>query len=156
VTTRIARRPMPRAQFLSPFEPDAGFENRLQKFFDDMFIPTEAVGVMPAVDIAETPMEYTAVLELPGLEQKDIEVTFEKGALNIKGEKRDEREIKDPEKRYHVWERSYGAFQRSFTFPGKVDEAMIVAEMKNGVLTIRLPKTAEETMKSHKIEIAVK
>lgn len=156
MTTRIARRPMQRGPFLSPFEPDLGFENRLQKFFDDMFTPTEAVGVMPAVDIAETPMEYTAVLELPGLEQKDIEVTFEKGALNIKGEKRDERETKDPEKRYHVWERSYGAFQRSFTFPGKVDEAKIAAEMKNGVLTIHLPKTAEETPKSHKIDIAVK
>lgn len=156
MTTRIARRPVGRAPFLAPFEPEAGFENRLQKFFDDMFTPTEAVGVMPAVDIVETPKEYTAVLELPGLEQKDVEVTFEKGALNIKGEKRDERETKDPEKRFHVWERSYGAFQRSFTFPGKVDEAKIAAEMKNGVLTIHMPKTAEEVEKSHKIDIAVK
>lgn len=90
------------------------------------------------------------------LEQKDTELGFENGVLTVKGEKRDERETSEPDKRYHVCERTYGAFQRSFTFPAMIDQAKIAAELKEGVLTIHLPKTAEEKAKTRKIDIAVK
>jgi len=156
MSTNLTRRSLRRSPFLPALEPGDGIENRLRRFFDDAFMSPEALGVVPAVDVSETPQEYTCLLELPGLKQKDIELDFENGVLTIKGEKRDERETSDPEKRFHVWERSYGSFQRSFTFADKVDQAKIMAELKDGVLTIHLPKTAEEKAKTHKIEIAVK
>jgi HSP20 family protein len=146
-----------RLPWVTPFEPNGeNFENRLRRFFDGAFMSSETLGVMPAVEVSETPQEYTCVIELPGLQQKDVEIGFENGALSIKGEKRDERESAPADKRYHVWERTYGAFQRSFTFPARVDEAKIAAVMNNGVLTVTLPKTAEEKAKSRKIEIEVK
>jgi HSP20 family protein len=146
-----------RFPFPSPFEPNGDLEKRMERFFDDtMMTPTEPLGIMPPVEIAETPVEYTAAIELPGLTRKDIELAFENGMLTVRGEKRDEREMKDPAKRFHVWERSYGSFKRAFTFPGKVNEAEIKAEMKDGILTIHLPKTAEEAARTRKIEIEAK
>lgn len=156
----ITRRPARRLPFL-PFFDRAGedFEAPMRRLFDSMFTPdfgVEPVGMLPAVEIAETPEEFTCTLELPGLKEKDVTVSFEKGVLMIKGEKKDEREVGGKDKKYHLWERSYGAFERSFTFPGKVDDAKIAAEMTDGVLAIKLPKAAEEKAQSRKIEIATK
>lgn len=157
----ITRRPARRLPFL-PFFDRAGedFEAPMRRLFDTMFTPdffgVEPVGLMPAVEIAESPEDFTCTLELPGLKESDVTVSFEKGVLMIKGEKKAERELGGKDKKYHLWERSYGAFERSFTFPGKVDETKIAADMKDGVLTIKLPKAAEEKAQSRKIEIAKK
>ncbi|WP_342242201.1 Hsp20/alpha crystallin family protein [Inquilinus sp. OTU3971] len=104
-------------------------------------------GIAPAVDIAEKDKEYKLTAELPGLDERHIEVKLSNGVLTIKGEKSEEKE--EREKDYQLCERRYGAFQRSFTLPDNIDAAKIAASFKNGVLTISLPKTAE-ALKSEK------
>jgi HSP20 family protein len=116
----------------------------------------ETVGLMPAVEIAESDTEFTCTAELPGLTEKNVEVSFADGELRIKGEKKEEKESKTNGKRYHILERSYGSFERSFTFPGDVDPAKIVAEFKNGVLTVRLPKTTDGKRVARTIPVSTK
>jgi HSP20 family protein len=154
MTPNLIPLPTRSLSYFSPFTPTVpSAENRLRKWLDDAFGTTEALGIAPAVEVAETPLEYTCMLELPGLAQKDVDIAFENGMLTIKGEKRDERDTTEPNTRYYVWERTYGAFQRSFTFPAKVDESKIAADMKQGVLTIHLPKAADEKAMARKIEV---
>jgi HSP20 family protein len=108
-------------------------------------------GKVPAVDVADTPKGYEITAELPGLDEKNIEVKVADGTLTIKGEKKDEREEK--KKDYYLSERHYGSFQRSFAVPEGVDAEKIEANFKNGVLTVTLPKTPEAQSKEKKIEI---
>lgn len=96
---------------------------------------------MPAVDISEKPDAFEICAELPGMDEKDIEIKLANGTLTIKGEKKSEREEKD--KDYHYSERSYGAFQRSFTLPPDVDAEQIQANFSKGVLSLHLPKRPE-------------
>jgi HSP20 family protein len=105
----------------------------------------------PAVDASEDDKAYSVTAELPGIDEKDIEVTVTGDLLVIKGEKRQEKEEKD--KNYHVAERSYGAFQRSFTLPDGVDRDKIAAAFAKGVLTVTLPKSAEAQKQQKKIEV---
>lgn len=111
-------------------------------------------GAVPAVDIAEKDSAYEITAELPGMEEKDIEVKYAGGAITIKGEKTDEKEEK--KKDYHLSERRYGSFQRSFSLPDGVDLDKVVANFKNGVLTITLPKSAEAQKNEKKIAINAK
>ena len=108
-------------------------------------------GLMPVVDIADTANAYEVSAELPGLDEKNIQVSFSDGMLTIKGEKTEEKEEK--KKDYSVSERRYGSFQRSFSIPGGVDAEKINATFKNGVLTVSLPKGAEVQNNVKKIEI---
>ena len=117
-----------------------GFETRFPR----------ALAWAPVVEFTESENELILTAEVPGMTREDIEVELVEDVLAIRGEKKEEREEKKPQ--YHLWERSYGKFQRSFTLPRPVDPAKITAEVKNGVLTIRLPKTAEA--KARRIEIA--
>jgi HSP20 family protein len=104
----------------------------------------------PAVDVTEDEKAYKITVELPGLEEKDVNVTLAGGLLTIKGEKSYEKEDKD--KNRHVSERSYGSFQRSFALPESVEADKIAADMAKGVLTVTLPKTAQAA-KQQKIEV---
>jgi HSP20 family protein len=97
--------------------------------------------VAPAVDVTEREKDYEITAELPGLDEKDIEVKVANGVLTIKGEKKDEKEEK--QKDYYLSERRYGSFLRSFQLPEAVDEAKIEAGFAKGVLTVRLPKSAK-------------
>jgi len=108
-------------------------------------------GTAPAVDVTEDEKGYLITAELPGLEEKDMEVTVTGDALMIKGEKRAEKEEKA--KNYYVSERSYGAFQRTFPLPDGVDRNAIGATFAKGVLTVTLPKTAEAQKEQKKVEI---
>ncbi|HEX6317185.1 MAG TPA: Hsp20/alpha crystallin family protein, partial [Gemmatimonadaceae bacterium] len=84
-----------------------------------------------------------------------VEITFEDELLTIRGEKKlEKKEEKNGGAKYLLWERAYGEFIRTFTLPFAVDPAKIVAEMKDGVLAIHLPKTAIQKVKGRKIEIA--
>jgi HSP20 family protein len=147
-----------------PFIPTAARDldevrDRVRRFFGDPFLAeTEALplGWYPPVEVIENLEAFVLTAELPGMNEKIVDITFEKGVLMIKGEKTDEHKEGDPKKEYHLWERTYGAFQRSFTFPSTVDEKKISAEFKKGVLTIVLPKTPEAKVKSMKIEIVAK
>ena len=95
----------------------------------------------PAVDVAESDKAYEITAELPGLDEKNINITVANGALTIKGEKREETEEK--KKDYYVSERRYGTFERYFTLPDGVNADKIEATFKNGVLKLTLPKTEE-------------
>lgn len=104
----------------------------------------------PAIDVTEDDKAFKITVELPGLEQKDVEVTMANGTLTIKGEKSYEKEEKN--KDHHVSERAYGSFQRSFAMPDGVDADKIAADLARGVLTLTLPKTAQ-AQKQQKIEV---
>jgi HSP20 family protein len=106
---------------------------------------------VPAVDVTEDDNAYKISAELPGMAEKDIDVTVTGDVLLLKGEKRQEREQK--EKNRYLSERSYGAFQRSFSIPDGVDREKISAEFTKGVLTLTLPKTAEAQKRQKKIEV---
>jgi HSP20 family protein len=106
----------------------------------------------PTANISETDREYIIRAELPEVEKKDIEVTVHEGVLTVKGERRLER--KDDSEKHHRIESFYGSFARSFTLPSDVDESGIVAETKDGVLTVRLPKS--EAAKPRAIEVKVR
>jgi HSP20 family protein len=93
----------------------------------------------PSMDISETKDSLVVKVEVPGMDQKDIEISLQENLLTIKGEKRQEKEEKD--ERYHRVERSYGAFTRSVRLPVGVDGSKVAATFKNGLLTVTLPKT---------------
>jgi HSP20 family protein len=101
----------------------------------------KAWDIAPAVDVAEKEKEFEITAELPGLDDKNVEVKLSNGTLTIKGEKNEEKE--EREKDYYLSERRYGSFVRSFSVPEGVNADKIEANFAKGVLTIKLPKTAE-------------
>ena len=104
----------------------------------------------PAVDIKEDVDRFTVTADLPGVNPEEIEITMDKGALTIKGERK--HESKENKNGYHRVERSYGSFVRRFTFPDNVDVEKIEASGKEGVLTIVIPKS--EKAKPRKISVS--
>jgi HSP20 family protein len=105
----------------------------------------------PAVDVTEKDDTYEVTAELPGMDEKNIEVKLVNGNLTIRGEKKEERQEK--RKDYYVSERKFGSFERSFTVPEGVDVDKIEASFKNGVLTAKLPKKPEAVKPEKKIEV---
>ncbi|WP_420349133.1 Hsp20/alpha crystallin family protein [Pelagibius sp.] len=112
----------------------------------------EAMSFDIRVDTSEDDKAYHVVAELPGMTEKDVEVTFTDNRLTISGEKKEEKEVK--EENYHRRERSFGSFRRSFTLPADIDEAKIAATFKDGVMTVDLPKTKTAQKKAKKITIS--
>jgi HSP20 family protein len=106
---------------------------------------------LPAVDVSEDDKAYKVAAELPGLDEKDLDVSVSGDILTLKGEKRQEKEEKD--KNWYVSERAYGSFQRAFTLPDGIDRDKITADFAKGVLTITLPKSAEARQQQKKIEV---
>jgi HSP20 family protein len=104
----------------------------------------------PRVDVTESDKEIRITAELPGVEEKDVEVSLTRDGITIKGEKRSEKEDKADE--HYRLERSYGSFRRSFSLPCEVDSNKANATFKKGVLTVTLPKT-EQAAKSKKIAV---
>ena len=92
----------------------------------------------PALDIQETDKQYKISLEVPGVEEKDIQITLDNDVLLVRGEKRQEQETKDGG--FHRVERSYGSFQRALNLPADANQDTIKAAFKNGVLTITMEK----------------
>jgi HSP20 family protein len=117
--------------------------------FPTLRLDTFSGVLSPAVDIMEDGETFKLSAELPGMSEKDVQVSVSGDTLTIKGEKRQEREEKD--KNNHLTERSYGEFQRSFVLPEGMDREKISAAFANGVLTVTLPKTAQTAPK--KIEV---
>jgi len=116
------------------FDPFRGFE-----------APAAPTFLSPRVDVTESDRSFEIAAELPGLDEKDIEVVVENDLLTIKGEKTEEKSEK--QKNYHLTERRYGAFQRSFQLPGNVDAGRIKAGFDKGVLKVSLPKSEESKPK---------
>jgi HSP20 family protein len=109
----------------------------------------------PRIDIAESKDAIDLTAELPGVDEKDVDVTLADGMLTIRGEKKAERDEKDKDKNknWHVVERSYGSFSRTISLPFDPDSTKVKAEFEKGVLHIHLPKPAEVAKKQQKIEI---
>jgi HSP20 family protein len=105
----------------------------------------------PAVDVAESDKAFEITVELPGMSERDVELTLANGNLVIKGEKKEERESKETD--YYLSERRYGSFTRAFELPPSVDASKIEAAFAKGVLTIKLPKTAEAQKSETKIPV---
>jgi len=105
----------------------------------------------PAVDVTEDEKIFKITAELPGLEEKNIDVTVSGDMLTLKGEKRYEKEEKD--KSHYMSERAYGSFQRAFVLPDGIERDKIAADLSKGVLTITLPKTAAAQKPQKKIEV---
>lgn len=105
----------------------------------------------PSIDISETDDAVTISADLPGLEEKDIDVSLSGDVLTLRGERSERRE--DKGKGYVVHERSYGSFFRSIPLPAGLDHDKVKAEFRNGVLDIELPKTADARRATRKIEI---
>lgn len=103
------------------------------------------------LDFSETEKGYSLTADLPGIDKKDIDISWEDGMLTIKGERRTEEETK--EKNFHRMERSYGSFCRRLSMPSDADESNVEADMKNGVLTIMIGKTKETPPKARKVTI---
>jgi HSP20 family protein len=106
----------------------------------------------PSVDISENDDNIVVNAEIPGMNKEDINVSVRDDTLTIKGEKKRERE--EEEENYHVVERSYGRFQRSFTLPDNVKSDDIKANYKDGVLNITIPKTEEAKSKELKVDVS--
>ncbi len=107
----------------------------------------------PALDIAETDKEFLIKVELPEVKKEDVKVTIDDGVLNIEGEPTIEKEEKDG-KKYHRIERLYGRFARSFSLPDNVKQSDIKAEFRDGMLKVRLEKSAKTKPKSIEVEVA--
>ena len=103
----------------------------------------------PSVDIYETEQQLVLTAEVPGIEDKDIEIKIEDNTLTIKGERKFEKETK--EENYHRVERAYGSFYRSFSLPPYIDQDKIEAEHENGVLKITMPKKLEAKPKQVRV-----
>ena len=108
----------------------------------------------PSVDVRETENELVMLAELPGLDARDVTVSVERSVLTISGEKKNTIEQGNEDAQYHVVERYYGRFERSFRLPQTVSADKIDARLNAGVLTISLPKV--EAAKPRKIEVKVK
>ena len=109
------------------------------------------VGPAPAVDIVEKDNAYEVTADLPGFDEKNIEVKLQNGSLCIKGERKSEKE--ETKKDFHLTEREFGSFERRFTLPEGVDADKIEASLKKGVLTVTVPKKPEAQKPVKKIEV---
>ncbi len=107
----------------------------------------------PASEASSDETAYRIAMEVPGVEEKDIELTVDDGVVTVKGEKRTEREEKG--ETWYFSERQFGSFSRSFRLPPDADEAGVKAGIKDGVLTVTVPKKGPEAAaKARKVEIA--
>lgn len=138
--------------------PIVSFQRAINNLFDDFFrgfdlAPFEETfgKYSPKIDMAEDEKEIKITAELPGLDEKDIEINLSKDMLTLRGEKKEEKEEKGKE-RYYM-ERSYGSFQRMISIPAEVETAKVDATFKKGVLTITLPKAAKAKESQKKIQI---
>ena len=137
-----------------PFGDFMTLRDRMNRLFEDMSSSKEEKDLMtrawaPSVDIYENENEVVLNAEIPGVDEKDVEIKVEDNTLILKGERKFEKEAK--EENYHRIERSYGSFFRSFALPGYIEQDRIEAEHENGILRIRMPKKLE--LKPRKVKI---
>lgn len=151
-------RPTSRTAFPQRMPLLQAFDQRMRQLLDEPMAVFNAdgesalAGWMPATDVTERDDELVLTAELPGMTKEHVHVAVESGVLMIKGEKTEEKE--EEEQAYRLWERHYGSFQRAFTLPPSVDAAGIKATMRNGLLTVRMPKSANARAKGRKVDIS--
>ena len=141
--------------------PVMAIQNEMNRMFDQFFndpftmlsIPSTRTmaDFMPRIDVSESDAAMLVTAELPGMDEKDIQLSLENEALIISGEKKSDLEEKG--KNFHRVERSYGSFQRVIPLVSEIQAEKVEANFKNGVLNITLPKTPAAAKQAHKIEI---
>ena len=147
-----------RPSFFGNDNPFGTLFREVQKTFEDFsrrtpFARFSSDMLSPKVDVMESKDAVEVTAELPGIDEKDVEVTLVNGILTIRGEKKTERDEQDKDKNWHVVERSFGSFSRAIPLPFDPDPAKVEAKFDNGVLRIQLPKPLEVASKQQKIEI---
>ena len=139
-----------------PFRELASVQDRMNRLFQDSFGQSREEGLTtaafaPAVDIYEDEHSIALKVEVPGIDEKDIDVRLENNTLTIRGERKFEKEEK--EENFRRVERQYGGFTRSFTLPNTVDTESIQANYDKGILKIQLAKKAEAKPKQIKVNV---
>jgi HSP20 family protein len=135
-----------------PFRELATFQNTLNRVLQTSGANDELMttgSFIPPVDIYEDEHGISLRLEVPGVNEEDLDIRLENNTLTVRGERRFENEEK--EENFHRIERRYGSFSRSFTLPNTVDTESVKAEYKNGLLNIHLGKRAEAKPKQIKV-----
>ncbi len=141
--------------------PYYSLQREMNRLFDDFFhgfemepfseLEARFSGFSPSIDVREDDENFTVRVEIPGIDEKDVEVQVTEDAVIIKGEKKEEQE--DKGKDYCCMERTYGSFHRTIRLPSTVNREAVDASFKNGVLTVTLPKIGEPETKAKKIPI---
>jgi HSP20 family protein len=140
-----------------PLRDMAALQNRVNRFVRESYSPEgpeEALTTTtfaPPVDIYEDEHTITLQMEVPGIDEKDIDVRIEDNTLTVHGERKMEKEQK--EENFRRIERQYGSFTRSFTLPSSVDRGQVSADYEKGVLKIKLAKKAEAKPKQIKVNV---
>ena len=148
----------------SALTPVASMQDDMQRMFHDFLGDFGITGLRPfaasapvkapRMDVAESETAYVITAEVPGVEEKDIEVKVSEGVVTVRGEKRAEKEEKN--KNYHRVERSYGMFERALALPPNVNAEKIAADLSKGVLTITVPKLQTKTPATKTIAVKSK
>lgn len=142
-------------------DPFAALQTEIAQLFDDFSrgwsrswpaATARTQELVPSMDITESDKEFEITVELPGLQEKDVQVNVADGVLTVKGEKKAEKEEKN--KNYHRYERSYGSFARALELPEGVDPDAIKANLANGVLRVTVPKPAPAQAKKIEVKAA--
>lgn len=126
------------------------FDRLVSNLFGDAGINSGSAWV-PSVDLRETDEQYTLAADLPGLKKDEIEISLVDDVVTIKGERKQEQE--QNASGWHVFERNYGTFQRSFRLPRGVDAEKVNAKFENGVLTVTLPKPEQARKKQIEVKV---
>lgn len=140
-----------------PFREFSTLQDRINRVFRESYRPEgqdeslTASSFAPAVDVYEDEHSVTLKIEVPGIDEKDINISLENNVLTVHGERKIEKEEK--EENYRRVERQYGSFTRTFTLPTTVDSENVAANYDKGVLKISLPKKAEAKPKQIKVNV---
>lgn len=142
-----------------PFRELSTLQDRMNRLFNDQFSAVtrdESLtgAFVPPVDVYEDENTIQVRMEVPGIEEKDIDIRLENQVLTVRGERKFEKEEK--EENFHRIERRYGSFTRSFTLPAAVNAEDVTADYDKGVLKIRLAKRAEAKPKQIKVSLGGK
>jgi HSP20 family protein len=138
--------------------PLTSLRREIDRLFDDFspglgrFSGFGSGGLVPSMNVCESDGEIEFTAELPGMEEKDVEVTLSDNVLTIRGEKKAEKEEK--EKDYRLIERSFGSFSRSFEVPPGIEPSAVKATIDKGVLTVKFPKPARAEAKKIAVKVA--
>ncbi|HYF48185.1 MAG TPA: Hsp20/alpha crystallin family protein [Planctomycetota bacterium] len=150
---------LPAKQDDRPMDPFTSLQREMNRLFEEFhrgfdlapFGEDLASGWMPRVNVSESDKEICVTAELPGMDEKDIDVQLSGDTLTIKGEKKEEKEEKD--RNWHRVERSYGSFHREIVLPAEVEAEKTEAKFSKGVLTVTIPKSKQAQKEQKKIEI---
>jgi HSP20 family protein len=155
----VSRKSSPIESRRTDNDPFITMQRRMNRLFDDFMsplpglLPYEEMGesFTPRVDVEENEKEIRVTAELPGIDAKDIDISIQRDVLTLSGEKSSEHEERKGQ--YHRIERLYGSFERQIPLGVEVNAEKVGADLKDGVLTITLPKPSKELTKIRRIEV---